>query len=697
MKKKSTIRKAFCLLLPLMLLFSSLPPAAIASNQIRLVLDGKDVTASAVPVIENGRTLVPVRFISEQTGATVTWNDASQTVTVAKGGKTALVRIGSRLVAYNDGSVYNLSDVEPKIINKLTYVPLRLIGNALGIKVSWDERTNSVNVDSRQTADITPFFPVSITAPAVNATITGETTVRISLPETLKEQTKAIKLLLLDRNTGKGFVVAAAQPSATALTYLPKVEDKGPKLLVAALYDGNGAFIGGDVLPVNIDVIPQVTLTGINASAAVSSSVALSQTANFLTPYVQYVFARQDNGKVTTVDQQDPQGTYTWAPTLEQNGVYTVKVVAWDGNGNTYESNGVDVTVAVDRQLSLTGVSAGATVNKPVNLLANRNFNVSETQYVVKDVNTGAETILATIPYGQYTWFPGPEFAGDKELLVRVKDTRGDTYASSPVKVKVDGTPKVLLQGIGPQQVVTGTTALSVRSNVQPESVSYVLTNTATGATRTVAAAAELTASYAPAQADGAAMAVQAVMTYQGKKIYSEKVSFKLYRGTVYGPKAIVAKDQFLGLATGLAKTSASKTGMSSTLQVAQAILETGWGQSVPVDKYSGKLSNNLFGIKGTGPAGSVTSSTWEVYNGVSYTVDAAFRAYGSVGESWNDRNNLLLTASRYEPFRAVMYDSTLGAWAIKRAGYATDPLYPIKLLNIIKQYNLLALDEVGI
>jgi flagellum-specific peptidoglycan hydrolase FlgJ len=136
---------------------------------------------------------------------------------------------------------------------------------------------------------------------------------------------------------------------------------------------------------------------------------------------------------------------------------------------------------------------------------------------------------------------------------------------------------------------------------------------------------------------------------------------------------------------------------MSAALQAAQAILETGWGQSVPVDKYSGKFSYNLFGIKGTGTNGSVVSNTWEVYNGVTYRIDANFRAYNSAAESLNDRNKLLLTASRYEPFRAVMYDSTLGAWAIKRAGYATDPQYPAKLLNIIKKYGLLELDRVGI
>ena len=136
---------------------------------------------------------------------------------------------------------------------------------------------------------------------------------------------------------------------------------------------------------------------------------------------------------------------------------------------------------------------------------------------------------------------------------------------------------------------------------------------------------------------------------------------------------------------------------MSAALQTAQAILETGWGQSVPVDKYSGKLSNNLFGIKQKGDEDFVISNTWEEYNGVTFRIDAKFRSYEDPRESWKDHKRLLLEASRYEIFREVMHDSTQGAWAIRRAGYATDSQYPIKLMDIIKRYNLQELDKTSI
>ena len=77
--------------------------------------------------------------------------------------------------------------------------------------------------------------------------------------------------------------------------------------------------------------------------------------------------------------------------------------------------------------------------------------------------------------------------------------------------------------------------------------------------------------------------------------------------------------------------------------------------------------------------------------------MDASFRAYYSANESWADHKRFLLTGPRYEPFRAVMFDSSLGAWALKRAGYATDSKYPVKLMDLIETYELYKLDEVDL
>jgi flagellum-specific peptidoglycan hydrolase FlgJ len=55
------------------------------------------------------------------------------------------------------------------------------------------------------------------------------------------------------------------------------------------------------------------------------------------------------------------------------------------------------------------------------------------------------------------------------------------------------------------------------------------------------------------------------------------------------------------------------------------------------------------------------------------------------------------LERERYEPVREVMYDSTQAAWALRRAGYATDPEYPTKLIRLIEQYDLNELDKIDL
>ena len=271
-------------------------------------------------------------------------------------------------------------------------------------------------------------------------------------------------------------------------------------------------------------------------------------------------------------------------------------------------------------------------------------------------------------------------------------------HESEGVNVNIVGKPILLLDGVGPNQVLTKAVQLNTTSNVTLDSVDYIFTRPNTGEKKIIASKVSPSSNctYTPIKKDEGYWNVKAIGNYQGKKIESEEIPIRVYLGEIYGSKPIIEKDKFLELASGLAKKSWEKTGMSAALQTAQAILETGWGQSVPVDKYSGQLSYNLFGIKGEGTAGSVIINTSEVYNGKLYRVDDKFRAYNNIEDGWADHKEFL-KKERYEPFREVMHDYTQGVWAIKRAGYATDPQYALKLMQLIKQYDLQELDRIGI
>lgn len=90
------------------------------------------------------------------------------------------------------------------------------------------------------------------------------------------------------------------------------------------------------------------------------------------------------------------------------------------------------------------------------------------------------------------------------------------------------------------------------------------------------------------------------------------------------------------------------KTGVPASLTIAQAILESGWGGSGLTAQ-----ANNLFGIKGSGPAGSVKMPTTEYRpDGTSYQILANFRAYHSWAESIEDHSRLLVNGTTGDPKR---------------------------------------------
>ena len=150
---------------------------------------------------------------------------------------------------------------------------------------------------------------------------------------------------------------------------------------------------------------------------------------------------------------------------------------------------------------------------------------------------------------------------------------------------------------------------------------------------------------------------------------------------------------KFIERVGALAAADMQKSGVLASLTIAQAILESGWGKSGLTVK-----GNALFGIKaGTSWTGAVYSGkTQECYDGVTFTtVTGLFRAYGSWAESVADHSDLLSCNTRY---KAVIgeRDYKTACRAIAAAGYATDPKYADKLVQIIETYALTAYDSAG-
>jgi lysozyme len=128
--------------------------------------------------------------------------------------------------------------------------------------------------------------------------------------------------------------------------------------------------------------------------------------------------------------------------------------------------------------------------------------------------------------------------------------------------------------------------------------------------------------------------------------------------------------------------------GVPASVTIAQAIDESGWGTSqLAANDY------NLFGIKGSGPAGSVTLPTQEFENGQWVTIYAQFRVYHNVSESISDHAELLATSGYYT--RAMADRAIPDAFANDLTGvYATDPEYGANLIALMRLYNLYRFDS---
>jgi flagellar protein FlgJ len=129
------------------------------------------------------------------------------------------------------------------------------------------------------------------------------------------------------------------------------------------------------------------------------------------------------------------------------------------------------------------------------------------------------------------------------------------------------------------------------------------------------------------------------------------------------------------------AEKAAGQLGVSSDTLIAQAALETGWGQHVP-GASSGSSSLNLYGVKASGNwnGDAVSALTTEYSGGSASSVSQPFRRYSSVEQGVNDYVTLLQHNSRYQ--KAMGTGDDVGAFgsALAGGGYATDPVYVQKL-----------------
>jgi hypothetical protein len=119
----------------------------LSAQEIKVRVDGNPVNfANQTPVIENSRVLIPLRGVFEKMGATVVWDPDQKTVTARRNGDRVRLKIGSRTSTVN--GVTHTLDTAPQVLDGRTMVPIRFISESLQAQVEWKAEEKLVLVSS---------------------------------------------------------------------------------------------------------------------------------------------------------------------------------------------------------------------------------------------------------------------------------------------------------------------------------------------------------------------------------------------------------------------------------------------------------------------------------------------------------------------------------------------------------------------
>lgn len=146
------MKKIISLLITVVLVMSSLICLSVADEGITVYLEGRKINFDVPPQTINGRTMVPIRAIFEAMGATVSWDEATQTAISTKNNTTVKMTLNRTTYYINDTA--SEMDVTPVIIDGRTLAPAIYVAEAFGYYVNWDSITKSVLISKNANFDI---------------------------------------------------------------------------------------------------------------------------------------------------------------------------------------------------------------------------------------------------------------------------------------------------------------------------------------------------------------------------------------------------------------------------------------------------------------------------------------------------------------------------------------------------------------
>ena len=176
-----------------MLLACGITAMAADNTEYSVVLDGQKLVFDQAPINLNGRIMVPMRAIFEAYGATVNWDQGTKTVTAREGSKTIKLTVNKNS-AYINGALFTL-DVAPVIENGRTLVPVRFVSESLDATVSWKKPVVTIvsNKKVEEQPIANPDEGDVIVAPDENQAVDNTKPVEVTEPKPVKDDTVIVQ------------------------------------------------------------------------------------------------------------------------------------------------------------------------------------------------------------------------------------------------------------------------------------------------------------------------------------------------------------------------------------------------------------------------------------------------------------------------------------------------------------------------
>ncbi len=138
------MRKLVNLMLLVLLVVVIWPSQGYAATVPKLILDGKTLEPDVDPVVMQGYTMVPVSFITRELGVSIEYSAAAKSVTIHNDSTTIVLLIDNKIATVNDEPAE--LDAPVKLVKSRTMVPLRFVGERLGLNVQWEQQTSTVTM-----------------------------------------------------------------------------------------------------------------------------------------------------------------------------------------------------------------------------------------------------------------------------------------------------------------------------------------------------------------------------------------------------------------------------------------------------------------------------------------------------------------------------------------------------------------------